>query len=187
MNKIIIYLSLAATCAVCAIAETLPFTTTHTDAWSRCVDHYDRNVSTNHPSDPMAYPFAIRQPVGEDLHIDWSTTAPPTEAEFNAADGARGTAVFRDAQNDAKHGAGSSDVRDAAASNIVALADTYGVTEQPVSWADVAAAIQLERADATASNDVMRLLTVIGDGTAMLSYKEFYSENGGDVFDVTWP
>ena len=173
--------------ATLAVAETLPFTTTHSDAWSRCVDHYDRNVSTNHPSDPMEYPFAVWQPVGEDLHIDWSTTSPPTEAEFNAADGARGTAVFRDAQNDALHGAGSSDVRDASASNIVALSSAYGVTDQPISWAAIATAMQIERTDATASNDVMRLLTGIGDGTTLLSFKEFYSENGGDVFNVRWP
>ena len=91
------------------------------------------------------------------------------------------------AQNDALHGAGSSAVRDASASNIVALSSAYGVTDQPISWAAVATAMQIERIDATASNDVMRLLTVIGDGTTLLSFKEFYSENGGDVFNVTWP
>ena len=79
------------------------------------------------------------------------------------------------------------DVRDVSASNIVVLASAYGVTNQPISWAAVAAAMQVERIDATASNDVMRLFTVIGDGTTLLSYKEFYSENGGDVFNVTWP
>ena len=173
--------------ATCAVADTLPFTTTHSDAWSRCVDHYDRNVSTNHPSDPAEYPFAIRQPVGDDMYIDWSTNSPPTEAEFNAADGARGTALYRDALNDAQNGVGSSGVRDASASNIVVLAASYGVTDQPISWAAVATAMQIERIDATASNDVMRLLTVIGDGTTLLSFKEFYTENGGDVFNVTWP
>jgi len=90
-------------------------------------------------------------------------------------------------KNDAKYGAGSSDARDEAASNIVVMADNYGVTNQPISWAAVAAAMQFERADATASNDVTRLLTVIGDGTALLSHKEFYSENGGDVFNVRLP
>jgi hypothetical protein len=79
------------------------------------------------------------------------------------------------------------DVRDTAASNIVVLASSYGVTDQPVSWAAVATAMQVERIDATASNDIMRLLTVIGDGTTLLSFKEFYSENGGDVFNVRWP
>ena len=77
--------------------------------------------------------------------------------------------------------------QNSAASNIVALASAYGVTDQPISWADVASAMQAERADATASNDVMRLLNVIGDGTTMLSYKEFYAENGGDVFNVVTP
>jgi hypothetical protein len=90
-------------------------------------------------------------------------------------------------QNDAKHGAGSSGVRDASASNIVVLASSYGVTDQPISWAAVATAMQVERNDATASNDITRLLTVIGDGTTLLSFKEFYSENGGDVFNVRWP
>jgi len=74
-----------------------------------------------------------------------------------------------------------------AASNIVALAAANGVTDQPVPWAAVATAMQAERADATASNDVMRLLNVVGDGTSMLSFKEFYSENGGDVFNVVMP
>ena len=187
MTRISIYLILIAFSVLACLADELPFTTTHTDAWARCVDHYDRNVSTNHPSDPTDYPFSLWQPVGEDLHIDWSATSPPTEAEFNAADGARGTALYRDALNDAQNGAGSSGVRDASASNIVVLAASYGVTDQPISWAAVATAMQIERIDATASNDVMRLLTVIGDGTTLLSFKEFYSENGGDVFNVTWP
>jgi len=78
-------------------------------------------------------------------------------------------------------------VRFNAASNIVSLAAVYGVTNQPIPWATVATAMQAERADATASNDVMRLLIVIGDGTTMLSFKEFYSENGGDILDVRWP
>ena len=87
----------------------------------------------------------------------------------------------------AENVAGSSAVRDASASNIVVLAAVYGVTNQPISWAAVATAMQVERADATASNDITRLFTVIGDGTTLLSYKEFYSENGGDVFNVRWP
>ena len=87
----------------------------------------------------------------------------------------------------ANYAPGSRDVRDTAASNIVVLSSTYGITNQPISWAAVAAAMQIERTDATASNDIMRLLQVIGDGTEMLSYKEFYIENGGDVFNVTWP
>ena len=87
----------------------------------------------------------------------------------------------------AMRGAGSSGVRDASASNIVVMASAYGVTNQPISWAAVATAMQVERADATASNDITRLFTVIGDGTTLLSYKEFYSENGGDVFNVRWP
>jgi hypothetical protein len=78
-------------------------------------------------------------------------------------------------------------VQNSAASSIIALATSYGVTDQPVPWADVATAMQVERADATASNDVMRVLNVVGDGTSMLSYKEFYSENGGDVFNVVTP
>tara|TARA_B100000809_G_scaffold149775_1_gene147290 strand:- start:255 stop:752 length:498 start_codon:yes stop_codon:yes gene_type:complete len=78
-------------------------------------------------------------------------------------------------------------IRNNTASNIVVLAATYGVTDQPISWTDVAVSMQAERADATASNDVMRLLTVIGDGTTMLSYKEFYTENGGDILNVRWP
>jgi len=81
----------------------------------------------------------------------------------------------------------NSDVRINAASNIVALASAYGVTNQPVPWAAVALAMQAERADATASNDIMRLLTVVGDGTTMLSFKEFYTENGGDILDVRFP
>jgi hypothetical protein len=176
--------------ATTAISDGLGFTTTNTDYQLRMVDYYDANVSTVHPTDPWDYPWAwtFNDSTGE-AGGSWTgdATNKPTEAQFLAADPVRGKAIRDNTQNDALHGAGSSDVRDTAASNIVALADTYGVTEQPVSWADVAAAIQLERADATASNDVMRLLTVIGDGTAMLSYKEFYSENGGDVFDVTWP
>ena len=87
----------------------------------------------------------------------------------------------------AENVAGDSGVRDHAASNIVVMASAYGVTDQPISWAAVATAMQVERIDATASNDVMRLLTVIGDGTTLLSFKEFYSENGGDVFNVRWP
>lgn len=78
-------------------------------------------------------------------------------------------------------------VRVNAASNIVTLAAVYGVTNQPIPWATVATAMQNERSDATASNDIPRLLTVIGDGTTMLSFKEFYSENGGDILDVRWP
>jgi hypothetical protein len=105
-----------------------------------------------------------------------------TQGEVDSA----AVAIIND-KNDAKHGAGSSGVRDTAASNIVALSSAYGVTDQPISWADVATAMQVERIDATASNDVMRLLTVIGDGTTLLSFKEFYSENGGDVFNVRWP
>ena len=105
-----------------------------------------------------------------------------TQGEVDSA-----AVAISNAQNDAKHGAGSSGVRDASASNIVVLASAYGVTDQPISWAAVATAMQIERIDATASNDVMRLLTVIGDGTTLLSFKEFYTENGGDVFNVTWP
>jgi len=105
-----------------------------------------------------------------------------TQGEVDSA-----SAAISNAQNDATHGAGSSDVRDTAASNIVALSSAYGVTNQPISWAAIATAMQIERTDATASNDIMRLLTVIGDGTTLLSFKEFYSENGGNVFSVTWP
>jgi len=78
-------------------------------------------------------------------------------------------------------------VQNSAASSIIALATSYGVTDQPVPWADVATAMQAERADATASNDVIRILNVVGDGTTMLSFKEFYSENGGDIFNVVAP
>jgi hypothetical protein len=74
-----------------------------------------------------------------------------------------------------------------AASNIVALASVYGVTNQPVPWVVFDKAIRAERADAAASNDTVRLLNAVGDGTSMLGYKEFYTENGGDIRDVRFP
>lgn len=74
-----------------------------------------------------------------------------------------------------------------AAFNIITLAATYGVTDQPISWTSLAVAMQAERADATASNDNARLLAVMGDGIMMLSFKEFYTENGGDIFNVVSP
>ena len=163
---------------------------TQPDANMRMVDYYDVNVNTNHPAAVTDYPWTIRyNDSTAEQRVTWTGDAAdePTQAEYNAADPVRGKAIRDNAENDARHGAGSSGVRDHAASNIVVLASAYGVTDQPISWAAVATAMQVERIDATASNDVMRLLTVIGDGTTLLSFKEFYTENGGDVFNVTWP
>jgi len=78
-------------------------------------------------------------------------------------------------------------VQNNAASNIVALATSYGVTDQPVPWADVAAAIVAEEQAALASSNEFRLLIAIGDGTKMLSYYEFYTANGGDTKNVVAP
>lgn len=189
MNRMILIMLIA---ILPAFAEGVDFgfPITHDDHSARMVDYYDTHVSTNHPDGWEGYPWIIT--FDDDTGTfrgDWTgdPADTPTEAEFNAADGARGLSLVIDAQNDAQHGAGSSDMRDASASNIVVLASAYGVTDQPISWAAVATAMQVERNDATASNDIARLLTVIGDGTTLLSFKEFYSENGGDVFNVTWP
>jgi hypothetical protein len=142
------------------------------------------NVSTNAAlaADPSVQKFIDGQT--HVLNLDGATPAQldTLAASMSAADIVAAAQVIEYAGN-----GWSIAVQNNAASNIVALAVVYGVTNQPVPWAAVATAMQAERADATASNDVMRLLNVVGDGTSMLSYKEFYSENGGDVFNVVAP
>ena len=140
------------------------------------------NVSTN--AALAATPFVETFVPDGQTHMSLLVGATPAQlttlaASMSAADIAAAAKVIEYAGN-----GWSIAAQNNAASNIVALAAAYGVTDQPVPWADVAAAMQAERADATASNDVMRVLNVVGDGTTMLSYKEFYSENGGDVSNV---
>ena len=170
--------------ATIANAEPMGFTTTNVDCFAKLVDYYDTHISTNHPASASDYPWSFTDDGDGVLSGTWKgdPSDNPTLSQFNEGDALRGEAILRATAN-----GWSIAVRNNAASNIVALAAAYGVTDQPVPWAAVAAAMQAERADATASNDVMRVLNVVGDGTTMLSYKEFYSENGGDVFNVVAP
>ena len=144
------------------------------------VKYYYDNVSPVLLEVDKPWMLTVRSSDGVTVDLDWTGDEgdKPTAEELDAID--------PEAAHNWYNGLLYA-VRDNAASNIVALASTYGVTAQPVPWTTVALAMQAERADATASNDVMRLLTVIGDGTTMLSFKEFYTENGGDIFDVRWP
>lgn len=161
-------------------------------AWT-VLGYIDENVTTNHASHAMnSIPFDTLFNLSDDgvsIVVNWTgdPADTPTQGELDAANTNTGRQVeiLMDA---IRNGTESMiPIRKNAASNIVALASAYGVTNQPVPWAAVALAMQAERADATASNDIMRLLTVVGDGTTMLSFKEFYTENGGDILDVRWP
>ena len=161
-------------------------------AWT-VLGYIDEHVTTNHashatnaiPSDTLYF----LTDAGAGIVVNWTGTPAdkPTQGELNAANTNTGRQVeiLMDA---IRNGTESMiPIRINAASNIVALSAAYGVTDQPIPWAAVALAMQAERADATASNDVMRILAVVGDGTTMLSFKEFYTENGGDVLNVRWP
>ena len=157
--------------------------TTHVAAVPRY--WYSQNVTSTVPGS-----IASLNRKGGVITMTWFVGEPkPTQAQLDAID-RTAAGAFVDNEDEVRiaesHG-WSIPVRNNAASNIIALASVYGVTDQPISWADVATAIQSERADATASNDVMRLLNAVGDGTSMLSYKEFYAENGGDIRDVRQP
>jgi hypothetical protein len=188
ITRTMIILTLVATIAN---ADPMGFVTTNRDYGAKLVDYFDTSISTNHPVDYDDYPWSFT----DDGHGVFSGTWKgdpsdnPTLSQFNAGDALRGEAIRRTTAKVIEYARNgwSIAVQNNAASNIVALAASYGVTNQPVPWADVAAAMQAERADATASNDVMRVLNVVGDGTTMLSYKEFYSENGGDIFNVVTP
>jgi len=142
------------------------------------------NVSTNAALDATPEVVTFIDGQTHVIGLDGVTPAQLTTlaASLSAADIAAAAKVLEYAGN-----GWSIAVQNNAASSIIALAAVYGVTNQPVPWATVATAMQVERADATASNDVMRVLNVVGDGTTMLSYKEFYAENGGDIFNVVAP
>ena len=158
---------------------------------TRWLSTFSQSDSATVPSAGGWSQYPSRTEPGELEEIFWVSIEAADAAEYNSwmsQTPADVPQAVRDAAILAAQSISASPaVRDNAASNIVVMAAVYGVTDQPISWADVATAMQVERIDATASNDVMRLLTVIGDGTTLLSFKEFYSENGGDAFNVTWP
>jgi len=164
-----------------ANADELVWTATNGYPAAVMAKYYYDNVSTNLPQPGESKPWHLMG-IGGQPEIDYYWTGDegdkPTPAQLAAIDPPAAWQWYHAAMNP---------VQVNAASNIVALASDYGVTDQPIPWTAVALAMQAERADATASNDIMRLLTVVGDGTTMLSFKEFYTENGGDVLDVRFP